>query len=204
MGHARTGARMASNVAPLGREFYARDPSLVARELLGKIVIRRTGSETLLGKIVETEAYYGDKDPASRAYRGRKNYNRPMFEEPGRLFIYMVHAHWLLNVVAHPEGEVGAVLIRALEPIEGLETMMRNRGMKDLRNLTDGPGKLTRALEVTKELHGLDITSSGSELTVIQGEDDNYEIGTSHRIGVTEDLPQKLRFFIEGNRFVSR
>ena len=195
---------MASNGASLRREFYARDPSLVARELLGKIVMRRTGPETLLGRIVETEAYYGDRDPASRAYRGRKNYNRPMFEEPGRLFIYMVHAHWLLNVVAHPEGEVGAVLIRALEPLEGVETMIRNRGMNDLRNLTDGPGKLTRALEVTKELHGLDITSPGSELTVIQGEDEDYEIGTSHRIGVTEDLPQELRFFIEGNRFVSR
>jgi len=204
MRHHRTGASMVSNVAPLGREFYARDPSLVAMELLGKIVVKRKGSETLSGRIVETEAYYGDRDPASRAYRGRKNYNRPMFEEPGRLFIYMVHAHWLLNVVAHPEGEVGAVLIRALEPLEGVETMMRNRGISNLRNLTDGPGKLTRALEVTKELHGLNITSPRSELTVSQWEDEHYEIGTSHRIGVTEDLPQELRFFIEGNRFVSR
>ncbi len=195
---------MASNGAPLRREFYARDPSLVAGELLGKIVTRKTDQEALSGKIVETEAYYGDMDPASRAYKGRKNYNRPMFEEPGRLFIYMVHAHWLLNIVAHTEGEVGAVLIRAIEPLEGVETMMRNRGMNDLRSLTNGPGKLTRALGVTKELHGLDITDAECELTVTQGENGDYEIGTSHRIGVTEDLPQELRFFIEGNRFVSR
>lgn len=195
---------MASSIAPLKRDFYSRDPSLVAEELLGKIIVRRTDEEDLSGMIVETEAYYGDEDPASRAYRGRKNYNRPMFEEPGRLFIYMVHTHWLLNIVAHTEGEVGAVLIRAIEPLDGVETMMRNRGMNDLRSLTDGPGKLTRALGVTKELHGRDITDPDCELTVKQGKNGDYEIGTSHRIGVTEDLPQELRFFIEGNRFVSR
>lgn len=194
---------MASRGTPLKRDFYARDPSIVAGELLGKIIVRRTDKEDLSGKIVETEAYYGDEDPASRAYRGRKNYNRPMFEEPGRLFIYMVHAHWLLNIVAHTKGEVGAVLIRAIEPLDGVETMMRNRGRNDLRSLTDGPGKLTRALGVTKELHGRDITDAECELTVTQGENGDYEIGTSHRIGVTEDLQQELRFFIEENRFVS-
>ncbi len=195
---------MVSNGAQLGKEFYARDTSLVARELLGKIIVRRTDQEDLSGMIVEAEAYYGDEDPASRAYRGRKDYNRPMFEEPGRLFVYMVHAHWLLNIVAHLEGGVGAVLIRALEPLEGVETMMRNRGMSDLRSLTNGPGKLTRALGVTKELHGLDIVDSECELIVTQGDDGDYEIGTSHRIGVNEDLPQELRFFVKENRFVSR
>ncbi len=96
----------------LGRSFYRRDTATVAQELLGKIIIRRLEQHVLSGRIVETEAYFGDKDPASRAYRGRKNYNTPMFDDPGRLFIYMVHSWWLLNIAAHEPGEVGALLRR--------------------------------------------------------------------------------------------
>lgn len=186
------------------RGFYSREPAIVARELLDKILIRRTESGIMSGKIVETEAYYGDQDPASRAYRGRKNYNRPMFGEPGRLFVYMVHTWWLLNIVAHREGEVGAVLVRALEPIEGVENMRENRGVKDIHNLTNGPGKLARAMAVTNEFNGLDITRADSEIIVSQGTGEDIDIGTSQRIGVTEDLPEELRFFIKRNRFVSR
>ncbi|MDH5791700.1 MAG: DNA-3-methyladenine glycosylase [Candidatus Bathyarchaeota archaeon] len=189
---------------PLGRDFYERDPSQVARGLLGKVIVRRLGPETLSGKIVETEAYYGDGDPASRAYKGRKNYNKPMFGEPGRLFIYMVHTWWLLNIVAHGEGGVGAVLIRGLEPLEGVRVMMRKRGMEAIQNLTNGPGKLGRALAVTNELNGLDITKAGSDLVVTAGEDEVFDTGSSMRIGVARDLPEELRFYIEGNRFVSR
>ena len=188
----------------MGRDFYERNPSQVARNLLGKVIVRRLGSEVISGKIVETEAYYGDGDPASRAYRGRKNYNRPMFGEPGRLFVYMVHTWWLLNIVAHREGGVGAVLIRGLEPLEGVQAMMRNRGMEDIENLTNGPGKLGRALAVTNEMNGLDITEEGSNLVVTTGEDEAFDTGSSMRIGVTRDLPEELRFYIGGNRFVSR
>jgi len=195
---------MESGRPPLGRDFYERDPSQVARDLLGKAIVRRLGSEILLGKIVETEAYYGDGDPASRAYRGRKNYNRPMFEEPGRLFIYMVHTWWLLNIVTHVEGGVGAVLIRGLEPLEGVRTMMMNRGMENIQNLTNGPGKLGRALAVTNEMNGLDITEERSDLVVTTGEDEAFDTGSSRRIGVTRDLPNELRFYIEGNRFISK
>jgi len=142
--------------------------------------------------------------PHSRAYRGRKNYNAVMFGEPGRLFIYMVHSHWLLNIVAHGEGEVGAILIRALEPLDGIEPMRENRGRSDIRDLTTGPGKLTRAMAVTKELNGVDVTREDSSLTVVEGGEGGFEIGSSHRIGVRTDLPQKLRFYMKGNRFVSR
>lgn len=186
------------------RGFYKRDPAIVARDLLGKTIFRRTESGILSGNIVETEAYYGDKDPASRAYRGRKNYNRPMFGEPGRLFVYMVHTWWLLNIVAHREGEVGAVLVRALEPLEGVEKMRENRGVTDIHNLTSGPGKLARAMVVTNEFNGLDITRVDSEIIVSRGMEEDFVVGTSQRIGVTEDLPEELRFFIKGNRFVSR
>ena len=189
---------------PISRDFYESDPSQVARNLLGKVIVRRLGSEALSGKIVETEAYYGDRDPASRAYRGRKDYNRPMFGEPGRLFVYMVHTWWLLNIVAHVECGVGAVLIRGLEPLEGVRGMMMNRRMEGIHNLTNGPGKLARALAVTNELNGLDITEAGSDLVVTAGEDEAFDIGSSMRIGVTRDLPNELRFYIEGNRFVSK
>ncbi|MDI6905831.1 MAG: DNA-3-methyladenine glycosylase, partial [Candidatus Bathyarchaeia archaeon] len=99
----------------LSKEFYERDSVLVARGLLGKILLRRLNSEILSGKIVETEAYYGENDTASRAYRGRKVFNESMFMDVGKAFIYMVHGNWLLNIVAHLKGGVGAVLIRAIE-----------------------------------------------------------------------------------------
>ena len=188
----------------LGRSFYRRDTATVAQELLGKIIIRRLEQHVLSGRIVETEAYFGDKDPASRAYRGRKNYNTPMFDDPGRLFIYMVHSWWLLNIAAHEPGEPGAVLIRSLEPIEGIPVMEDNRGVTDLYNLTSGPGKLTKALNVTKELHGLDVTEGSAELKVVDGGPEEFQTATSYRIGVTRDLPRELRFYIRGNRFVSR
>lgn len=195
---------MEPGLSPLGRDFYERDPSQVARDLLGKVIVRRLGSKILSGKIVETEAYYGDGDPASRAYRGRKNYNRPMFEEPGRLFVYMVHTWWLLNIVAHGEGGVGAVLIRGLEPLEGVQAMIVNRGIDDIQNLTNGPGKLGRALAVTNEMNGLDITEAWSDLVVTAGEDEAFDTGSSRRIGVAQDLPNELRFYIEANKFVSK
>jgi DNA-3-methyladenine glycosylase len=127
-----------------------------------------------------------------------------MYAKPGRTFIYMVHGNWLLNIVAHPRGEVGAVLIRAMEPIQGTQTMQKNRNVKDIRNLTSGPGKLTKALAITKELNGIDITKRESNLTITEGKDEEIEISSSHRIGVRKDLPQKLRFFIKGNKFVSK
>ncbi len=184
--------------------FYERDLALVARGLLGKILVRKQDSKILSGKIVETEAYYGKNDPASRAYRGKKRFNELMFMDVAKTFIYMVHGNWLLNVVAHPKGEVGAVLIRAIEPFQGMETMLKNRNVEDIRDLTSGPGKLTKALRVTKELNGIDVTKRYSQLMVVEGERKSFEICCSHRIGVKVDLPQKLRFFIKGNRFISR
>ncbi len=195
---------MDTGAEPLERSFYLRDTAVVAQGLLGKAIVRRLGHQVLTGRIVETEAYYGEKDPASRAYRGRKNYNSPMFDDPGRLFIYMVHSWWLLNIAAHEPGKPGAVLIRALEPIEGIPVMEENRGVTDLYNLTSGPGKLTKALKVTKELHGLDVTEGSAELKIVDEGSEEFQAATSHRIGVTRDLPRELRFYVKGNRFVSR
>jgi len=186
------------------KRFYERDPAHVAKDMLGKVLVRKLQSNVLSGRIVETEAYYGRDDPASRAYGGRKTFNELMFLDVGKAFIYMVHGNWLLNVVAHVEGEVGAVLIRAIEPLEGVETMLKNRRVRKIRELTNGPGKLTKALAITKDLNGVDITKVDSELFVAKGRDKKFHVDTSHRIGVKADLPQKLRFFIKGNMFVSK
>ncbi|MCL7390659.1 MAG: DNA-3-methyladenine glycosylase [Thaumarchaeota archaeon] len=188
----------------LSREFYERDPAEVARELLGKILVRRLDDVSLKGVIVETEAYYGQDDPASRAYKGRKKFNELMFKDVGKTFIYMVHGNWLLNIVAHPKDEVGAVLIRALEPLEGVEIMMKNRGIGNIYSLTNGPGKLTKALAITKDLNGIDVTERISKIQIIENIDYGFEIQDSYRINVKKDLPIKLRFFIKGNKFVSR
>jgi len=186
----------------LQRSFYRRRTDTVAQELLGKILVRRLGDMLLGGVIVETEAYFGADDPASRAFEGLKTYNRVMFEEPGHVFIYNVHQYWMLNLIAHDDG-VGGILIRAIEPTMGLETMKQNRPVKRLRDLTSGPGKLTLALDVDKSLNGVDATDTDSPVYVL---DKQYlcEVGTSNRIGVTLDLPEHYRYYVKNNEFVSK
>ena len=186
----------------LQREFYNRKTDLVARELLGKILVRRLGDELLGGIIVETEAYFGGNDPASRAFHGMKEYNRVMFEEPGRLFIYNVHKYWMLNVIAHSDG-VGGILIRAIEPTMSIEAMRKNRPVKQLRDLTSGPGKLTIALGVDKSLNGVNVTSTSSPVYLLENSYE-FDMDTSHRIGVTRDLPEHYRYYIKDNKYVSR
>ncbi len=189
---------------PLPMSFYTRDPAVVARDLLGNLLVRKLKGKLLYGKIVETEAYYGKGDPASRAHTGKPKFCVKLMEgEPGRALIYMVHGNWLFNVTAHPPGQVGGVLIRAIEPLEGIEIMKENRGSDNIKDIAAGPGKLTRALAVTKELNGVNVTRSG-EVYIAEGKEGKLEIGEGHRIGVSKDLERPLRFFIKGNPFVSK
>jgi DNA-3-methyladenine glycosylase len=188
---------------PLPRQFYETDPGEAAEGLLGNILVRNLKAETLSGLIVETEAYYGSDDPASRARDGMKDYNRLMWDQPGLTFIYNVHKYWMLNIVAHEPNQVGAVLIRAIEPIDGIETMKKNRGIENVEELTNGPGKLTVALEIDNGLHGIPVTSYESGITIAENKTD-FKVGSSNRIGVRKDLKKKLRFYIEGNTFVSK
>ncbi|MGD2200875.1 MAG: DNA-3-methyladenine glycosylase [Candidatus Bathyarchaeota archaeon] len=183
--------------------FYSRDPAAVARDLLGKRLVRRFDGALMEGIVVETEAYYGFKDPASRAFRGMKGYNRLMWGEPARVFIYNVHRYWMFNIVAHIPNGIGAVLIRAIEPTKGIEVMLRNRPVEELKNLTSGPGKLTLAMGIDKNIHGSSVTDPDGEVFILDADLD-IELGTSHRIGVTRDLDRDLRFYMKGNPFVSR
>jgi DNA-3-methyladenine glycosylase len=187
----------------LGIEFYTREPEAVSKELLGKRLVRRLSDAFLEGIIVETEAYYGTDDPASRAYHGVKNYNELMWGEPGRAFIYNVHNNWMFNVVAHEPNQIGAVLIRAVQPTRGFETMEKNRKVGNLFDLTSGPGKFTKAFMIDKSLGGVPVTSLENEV-FIANSNLKLEIGSSHRIGVRKDLQRNLRFFIKGNNFVSK
>jgi DNA-3-methyladenine glycosylase len=188
----------------LPRSFYERDTAEVARALLGKILVHRTLEGVIAGRVVEVEAYYGKGDPASRASRRKTKLNEIMWGRGGKAFVYMVHARWLFNVITEREGVPGAVLIRALEPIEGLELMRRRRRIEIERELTSGPGKLTQAMGITREHHGLDLTDPSSRLVMMEGGVQRFEIASSHRIGVSADLPRELRFYIRGNPHVSK
>ena len=187
----------------LPKSFYIRDPAKVAKELLGKILIRKLDNGLLSGKIVETEAYYGKNDPASRAFTTPKMASQ-MWNEGGKTFVYMVHNNWLLNIVTGKKGIPSAVLIRAIEPIKGIETM-KNHRKKDGFLLTNGPGKLTQALRITKEQHDISVYSKNSDLTIADSNNpQSLNISFSHRIGVSKDLKRKLRFYIKDNKWVSR
>ncbi len=188
---------------PLLRGFYERDAARVARDLLGKILIHISPAGVTSGRIVETEAYFGKGDPASRASRKRTKLNELMWWRGGFAFIYMVHNNWMFNVTADREGVPGAALVRALEPVGGIELMKLRRGTDDMRLLTSGPGRLTKAMGITHELHKLDLTRP-RPLTIAKGAPAKFEIARSHRIGVSADLKRELRFFIKGNPFVSK
>ncbi len=184
----------------LDKSFFQRDAREVAQALLGKFIIRPISKNLLMGKIVETEAYYGEKDPASRAYHGKKNYNQGMYLPGGHIFIYMVHANWMLNITTDME-EAQAVLIRAVEPVSGIEKMIELRKKKNLSDLCSGPGKLSQAFHITREMNQKPL---GQSLIIMDSPWKKFEIRTSHRIGVREDLEEHLRFFISPNKFVSR
>ncbi|MEM1915557.1 MAG: DNA-3-methyladenine glycosylase [Candidatus Nezhaarchaeales archaeon] len=190
----------------IGRDFYQRDPAVVAAELLGQRLVRVYKGARLSGIIVEAEAYYGKWDPASRAYKSLKgDLAQTLYGEVGRTLVYGVHGQWLLNVVAHSDGDGGAVLIRALEPCEGLEVMMSNIGAKNVYTLTNGPGKLTRALMIDKSFHRKPVYTVEHGLWIEEGvKVSPSRIARSKRIGVSRDLPQELRFYIIGNPFVSK
>jgi DNA-3-methyladenine glycosylase len=195
---------MSKKTSPLPQGFYERDTSEVAQALLGKILVHRGREGVTSGRIVEVEAYYGEGDPASRASRGKTKMNEIMWGPGGRSFVYVVHGQCLFNVTTEREGVPGAVLIRALEPLEGIELMKKRRGTELEEGLTSGPGKLTKAMGITRAHHGLDLTDPRGELVIVEGGPKDFTIGSSHRIGVSADLKRDLRFYIQGNPFVSR
>ncbi len=185
------------------KEFYSRSTETVASELLGALIIRRLEGRVLGGMITEVEAYFGPEDPASRASK-KGSIGRAMYRDPGRTLIYMVHNNWLLNIVTTAGGP-GAVLIRSIEPLIGVEKMFRRRGVERKRLLTTGPGRLTRALGITKELDDTPVYIRGGELELLHYlEPSSGEIGRSGRIGVSKDLETPYRYYLLSSGYVSR
>lgn len=172
----------------ISRIFFNRDPEIVAKALLGKTLVRKIGNRKLKARIVETEAYYDRRDPASRACKGG-DLRETMAMDAGTILVYGIHTQWLINFVTGKKGSAQAVLLRALEPLNFSERC-------------SGPGLLTKALKIGKELHKKDVCSC--EGLWLENSDDKFEISSSKRIGVKKDLAKNLRFFVKGNKFVSK
>ncbi len=187
----------------LTRGFF-RQPTLeVARALIGKrFVINRAGKK-LSGRIVETEAYIGEDDPACHARFGRTGRNAVMFGDAGVLYVYFIYGMYdMLNFVTEPKGSPAAVLIRALEPLEGIDVMMRNRGVDDRHRLTSGPGMLCRALAIDTADTGRSLF--GREFAVIDDGSSSPSIRQTSRIGISDGHDLLWRFYDAESKFVSR
>ncbi|HHV26294.1 DNA-3-methyladenine glycosylase [Anaerosalibacter bizertensis] len=199
----------------LDRNFYNRDTLVVAKELLGKILVHKINGKLLSGMIVETEAYLGVNDKAAHAYGGRRTKRvETMYGPPGRAYVYIIYGMYnCLNTITREEGVPQGVLIRGIEPIEGLDYMALNRFNKPLeeltknqiKNLTNGPGKLCQAMMIDRSLDKEDLC--GERLYIEKGIDRNFDIVEAKRIGIdyAEEARDFLyRFYIEGNPNVSK
>lgn len=194
----------------LPKEFYQKDSVELAPKLLGKILVRKFGRKYLTGKIAEVEAYRGKDDQAAHTYIGKTKRNEVMFREGGYLYVYFTYGmHFCSNVVCGKEDEGAAVLIRAIEPIEGIDTMINNRyGIKEISskqkiNLTNGPAKLCQALGIERKENGLDLTKE--PIFLIDGDKvAKKDIVVTTRIGIKKSTDLPWRFYINNNPYVSR
>ena len=178
----------------LSASFYARDTVEVARDLIGKTLVRQDGADRISGMIIETEAYRGEEDLACHCRAGRTPRTEIMYGPAGRAYVYLIYGmYWLLNVVTEAAGNPGAVLIRAIEPLNGVEVIAQRRAGQARRNWTNGPGKLSLALDIQGNMNGVDICSSTGPLYITQGEDVSPEIiRTGPRVGL-ETVPEPWR-----------
>jgi DNA-3-methyladenine glycosylase len=199
------------SIGPLERAFFGRDARRVARELLGKVLVRRTSNCYLAARVVEVEAYLGERDPAAHAAAGSTARNFVLFGPPGFAYVYFIYGnHYCLNVSCEREGKAGSVLFRALEPLAGIDEMARARGLvvhapADLPKLTSGPGRLAEAFGITRARdNGCDLTSPRSSLWLGSDGFRAKELCVTPRIGITKATAECLRYVIAGNRFVSR
>jgi len=198
----------------LRRAFFNRDPRAVARELLGKLIVRREERKRLAGRIVEVEAYLGAGDLAAHAAAGHTARNAVLWGPPGHAYIYFIYGvHYCLNISCLPAGEAGCILVRALEPVSGLREMAEAReladldltSMRDLRKLASGPGKLCEALGITRPRdNAKDMLSPESDLQVMSDGFRAEDVAVTQRIGITKSAELPLRYVIAGNAFLSK
>jgi DNA-3-methyladenine glycosylase len=189
--------------ATLPVSFFARPADVVARELLGTMLVSSAEGRPTAGRIVETEAYLGYDDPASHGYRHRRHaQNEALYGPPGTWYVYLSYGmHWCANLVCGPTGAAGAVLLRAVEPVRGLDVMRERRGGVADRQLCSGPGKLCQALGITRDVDGAPMRRSG---VVVVGGAEPPGILATPRIGITKAADWPLRFVVDGSPWVSR
>ncbi|MEL6105785.1 MAG: DNA-3-methyladenine glycosylase [Planctomycetota bacterium] len=188
----------------LPRSFFAQPTAKVASDLIGKAFLHRVDNGWLGGWIVETEAYLHRRDPASHSARGRTASNASMFAAPGTLYVYPIHAKYCLNAVTQSEGEGTAVLIRAIEPVWGLATMRRQRGLDDKRRLTTGPAMLCQALAIDRGDDGRCLIDDPQIGIFVDSARPDATVATTPRIGISKAAHRKLRFIDPSSRFLSR
>ena len=194
---------MTPDARRLPRSFYERDGRDVAPELLGKVLVGHGAA----GRIVEVEAYAGADDPGSHGYRGPTTRTTVMFGPAGHLYVYFTYGmHWCANAVCGPEGVCSAVLLRALEPVSGIEQMWARRPKaRRERDLASGPAKLTQALGIDGDADGTDLVAGSGEVTIVDdGNPPPASPGNSRRIGLTRGAEHPWRWFVPGNEHVSR
>lgn len=199
-----------SSLTPLSPRFYSPSAQVVARKLLGHYLVRRTEDGWSGGVIVETEAYLAN-DPACHGFKGKTARNAAMFGPAGRAYVYFIYGnHWCFNAVCHREGMAEAVLIRAIEPVFGVDQMQAVRPVGKLRELTNGPAKLCAALGIDRRMDGADLSSANSPAFVARNPRRAREVSArgpiveTTRVGLTKAVDLKLRFYLAGNEFVSR
>ena len=196
--------RPASKKSPrrLRRAELPQDTEALARYLIGKTLVRETPRGKMISRIVETEAYVLG-DASCHGFRGETPRNRSLFLQRGHAYVYFIYGmHYALNVSAGAQGQGTGVLIRALEPVEGIEQMQKNRGIKNIHELTRGPGRLAEALQIDKRLDGVDLCAADS-LWLGDALAPTAPLAASKRIGITKEIHRPLRFFEQGNPYVS-
>lgn len=187
----------------LSYNFYNRDTLIVAKELLGKILVRKFNEQILSGRIVETEAYLGFIDLAAHSFKGKTSSNKSLFTTAGNIYIHSMHRQNCFDVVTENENTPNSVLIRALEPLEGIEFMKKQRNRISLKDLTSGPGKLCQALKIDKLLNGKSLLDK-SELYITEDHFLVEEIIITKRVGISKDKEREFRFYIKDNEYISK
>lgn len=191
---------------PLPAKFYRRDTITVAKELLGKVLVKISGKSILSAMITETEAYIGEHDPASHSYKKFTERNRVMYDEGGKVYVYFIYGnYYCFNIVTGNKGDGNAVLIRAAEPLSGIERMKIVRGrIKNIHDLTNGPAKLCMALSIDNRLYGEDVTDKKKIFVSRNPLKSDFTICISKRIGLNTGVDFPYRFFIKDNKYVTR
>jgi len=188
------------------KTFFTKPSEYVAKNILGDTLVLKTGKYILAGKIVETESYPGISDDASHSFGSKiTNRNKILYNSGGIIYVYLIYGmYWCFNIVTSRQGDPQAVFIRALQPLEGIEVMKRNRGINNIKMLTNGPCRWTRSFGIDKRFTGGDIT--GDEIFILKGPK-NFKITKAKRVGIEYAFNSKgklLRFYIKSNPFVSK